>query len=446
MYGLPAKEVQRSDQVSDVSQQAADADLQVNNLVYEQPEALSLAVSRYYMRQYFQRATYSPGETAVIDFNSGTDFVDPGNSYITFTVKTTGGTTGTASFGAGSAMNVIKQVTIRSRSGTELDRVENANLYSRVNAAYTNTNAYLYSGPGLMEGFNQSATAMAYATEYQFAIPFKRLAPFFRPLKNGQKIPPQLMSGLHMEIIWEEAKIALIQTGVGADFTGYQINDLAVMTDNVCMTDDIQKTINQQSANAGLEYAYPRVFTAQNVVPGTACNAQIRKAVSQASIAWSISLSTDNNVITADSMQGIAWDAQVWQYRLGALYFPQQQIQDNATAAVNGIESYAQAMEVFDKLKHPYCEPAVAPAQFLARISTPGVLGTNPASWGGLGIAAVSLEKDAALNMSGLPVNNSRVLELNATFANTVATRVVVTFLEYMAVARSFVDNTSVGI
>jgi hypothetical protein len=74
------------------------------------------------------------------------------------------------------------------------------------------------------------------------------------------------------------------------------------------------------------------------------------------------------------------------------------------------------------------------------------VLGTNPASWGGLGIAAVSLEKDAALNMSGLPVNNSRVLELNATFANTVATRVVVTFLEYMAVARSFVDNTSVGI
>lgn len=45
-YGMPNKEVQRSDQVSDVSAQAADSDLAVNNLVYENPDALSLAVSR----------------------------------------------------------------------------------------------------------------------------------------------------------------------------------------------------------------------------------------------------------------------------------------------------------------------------------------------------------------------------------------------------------------
>ena len=83
---MPAREVQRSDQVSDVSQQAASSDLLVNNLSYHQPEALSLAVQRAYSRQYFQRQTYANGETAIIDFNSGTDYVDPGNSYMTFTV------------------------------------------------------------------------------------------------------------------------------------------------------------------------------------------------------------------------------------------------------------------------------------------------------------------------------------------------------------------------
>ena len=43
---------------------------------------------------------------------------------------------------------------------------------------------------------------------------------------------------------------------------------------------------------------------------------------------------------------------------------------------------------------------------------------------------AVSLEKDTALNFSGLPINNSRVLETLAT-VGTLATRNVVTFLEY---------------
>ena len=62
----------------------------MNNLSYHKPEALSLTVQRAYSRQYFQRQTYSNGETAIIDFNSGTDYVDPGNSYITFTVLLNG--------------------------------------------------------------------------------------------------------------------------------------------------------------------------------------------------------------------------------------------------------------------------------------------------------------------------------------------------------------------
>lgn len=426
---MPAREVQRSDQVSDVSQQAASSDLLVNNLSYHQPEALSLAVQRAYSRQYFQRQSYSNGETAVIDFNSGTDYVDPGNSYLTFTVRLVASLdTATAGWGTSSAMNVIKQVTIKSRSGTELDRVERANLWSSFNTAYTNTSAYL-TRQGPMEGWNQASTVIGAtaATAVRYCIPLKRLAPFFNPVKRGQKIPPQLMSGLHIEIIFEDYAIALIQ-GVGAgDITGYTIGNLAVMTDNICMTDDVQKTLNDQSATDGLEYAFPRIFTSQDAVTSTAINSQVRRAVSQANVAYAISLDTARNVINADSFLAQTWDATSFQFRLGALYYPIQAISD---PNVDAVEAYVQAMMTFDKLKNPEVESSVQYSDFKT---------------GGRAIMAVSLEKDTALNFSGLPVNNSRVLETLAT-VSALATRNVVTFLEYSAVARAYVDNTALSI
>jgi hypothetical protein len=427
MYGMPAREVQRSDQVSDVSQQAESSDLLVNNLSYHQPEALSLAVQRSYSRNFFQRRSYGEGETAVIDFNSGTDYVDPGNSYLTFTVLLTGVNTPTAGWGINSAMNLIKQVTIKSRSGTELDRVERCNLWSGLNAAYTNTRAYL-DRQGPMEGWNQAAGVLNRTTAVRYAIPLKRLAPFFNPVKRGQKIPPQCMSGLHMEIIFEDRAIAFLQaTGVGTDILGYTVDQLSVMTDNICMTDDVQKTLNDQSANDGLEYAFPRIFTSQDAVASTNINSQVRRAVSQANIAYAISLDTTKNALGFDSFKAITWDATVFQFRLGALYYPIQAIQDPLADAV---EPYAQALEMWDKLKHPEVESSVSYADFQT---------------GGRAIMAVSLEKDTALNFSGLPVNNSRVLETLAT-VSALAARNVVTFLEYSAVVRQYVDNSALSI
>jgi len=443
-YGMPNKEVQRSDQVSDVSAQAADSDLAVNNLVYENPDALSLAVSRSSSRLFFQRAQYNPGETAVIDFNSGTDFIDPENSYLAFTLTPiASAATATCSFGIGSAMNAIRQVTIRSRSGVEIDRVERANVWSLFETQYRNPNVWFTSVGAAMEGFNQAnynnlaaaggmvcSTAATSSTGYRFLLPLKRLAPFFKPIKRGQKIPPQLVSGLHMEIIWENYLMALAQGSGAGTITSYQINNLSLVCDVISMTDDVQKTINQQSADAGLEYAYPRAFT-NVVVPGntTSLSAQVRKAVSQANYAWAVCLNTDNYIlIGTDSFKAIAWDTTRYQWRLGALYFPLQPLDVNLT---DGVESFKQVLEVYDKNKLVFSPPNVSLAEFAT---------------GGKGIIAVALEKDAELDSSGLPVNNSRVLELNATFNAGIAAREVLIFLDYNAVSRSYVDNTSVNI
>ena len=67
-------------------------DLLVNNLIYRQPQQLSLAVNRTLKRQQFQRSSYEAGETAIINWNTGSDSVNSPNSYLVFTVKLTGTT------------------------------------------------------------------------------------------------------------------------------------------------------------------------------------------------------------------------------------------------------------------------------------------------------------------------------------------------------------------
>ena len=106
---MPYVEPQRSTMVSDVSNESGNADLLTNNLVYEQPKALSLAVNRTYTNQYFQRNDYAgtKSTTAVIDWNSGTSYVNVENSYLTFKIEPIGGN---ANFGCGSAMNISNEI------------------------------------------------------------------------------------------------------------------------------------------------------------------------------------------------------------------------------------------------------------------------------------------------------------------------------------------------
>ena len=354
MYGMPARKVQSGGQTSDVyddgKSQESSSDLLVNNLTYVQPQALSLAVARSYNRLFFQQRTYNDGDTAVMDVNSGTTFNDTGNAYLTFSVglKASSGTP-TAGWGSASAMNVIKSITIKSRSGIEIDRLDNANVWSAFNTAYTNTNAYL-TRQGPIEGWGSAVTDLS-GTPKRYVIPLKRIAPFFSPIKRGLKVPPQIMSGLQLEIVFEDFRVALLSTVAAgsATITGYTISNLAIMTDSITMTDDVQKTINEQSAAGGLAYAFKRVFTAIDAVnSATSINTQIRKAVTQANIAWAVSLFNGAN-IDLDSFVTPSWDVTEFQYRLGSLYFPLQSIKDST---LDGVEAYTQALMVFDKLKH----------------------------------------------------------------------------------------------
>ncbi|MEI8137850.1 MAG: hypothetical protein WCH21_11045 [Bacteroidota bacterium] len=418
--------------MSDVNDESGSSDLMVNNLVYKQPVALSLAVNRTYKKMFFQRSAYvgDKSSTAIATWNTGTSYINCDNSYLSFKVRLTGTSTPTASFGSGSAMNIFNECRLTSRSGTELDRLQNANLWSKFDSIYSKPEGNLQT-LGSVQGFGPTLSSSDPAnlngvTYKRFVLPLYAISPFFRPMKK-QLIPPQLASGLEIQLVLEDFRTALL--GISGTTTGYDIEGLYFNLDCVDMTDSVQKTLNYSSSSEGLDYTFERIFTSTSQLPSNqlSISQQVRKAVSQACFATTLTISQADRInIAVDPLCAVPFNYTSFQYRLGALYFPNQEVID----ASDGVEAFLIAQQVYDKLKHPYSEGATTLAKFNAKH----------------GVLSASFEKDTSLNLSGLPINNSRVLELNATYEAVAEPLDVITFLQYCVVARSYIDNTAVSI
>jgi hypothetical protein len=100
----------------------ADSLIRVNGLSYRMPSNMSVVVSRSMKRSFANLDSYKQGGKIIVTWNSGSEFVNGLNSYLTFDVATIGvGSSGT--FESGSAINLIDNVTVNSIQGTEVDRV-----------------------------------------------------------------------------------------------------------------------------------------------------------------------------------------------------------------------------------------------------------------------------------------------------------------------------------
>ena len=170
---------------------------------------------------------------------------------------------------------------------------------------------------------------------------------------------------------------------------------------------------------------------------------QVRKSCSQATMAYSTIQASSTNAFDMDSFRSMNIDSMgdhTWQYRVGSLHFPQQAVVEERQAAVVGVhttggqKSYFEALYAFDKPKHPYHQGSVTFGNF----------------WqGGKNVFAMSASKNDDLFLSGLPINNSRVLEFNLETSNSTGASVdrrLTTFLEYIQVVKCYVDNVAVAI
>lgn len=402
--------------------------LAVNNLIYRQPPQVTLTVNRTMRRQFFQKSEYKNGEIAVCKLNTGSDSLKTANCYLTFLAAALG-TTPTANYGNGSAVNLVQNITVRSRSGTLMDQIDDVPAWSAKDIKHNRSSDWVEKYGSLMgigaTGITGTDPAILTATPTRFIIPLSAITGTFRPV-GGVDMPPMAASGLEFRLALADYRTALCEKS--GTVTGYAISDISIMCDCVTLSDDTQKTLNEEAAVNGLEYVYPRIHTSSTRISSTKISSQLAISCARANIITGVLRTyADLLNVSADSVRSAAWNVSQWQVRVGSLYWPAEPIND----AEDGVESCFMAQYVYDKPGHPNSENAVSLTDFK----------TN-----GYGIMAASFERDAALNLTGVPLNSSRSAEVKATLASWSAELDFTVFLEYVAFARFYIDNVAVSI
>ena len=406
--------------------------MEANNLSYKFDDILNVSVNRTMKKQYFDTRSYTatttstPGQ-AVSTWNSGVEMIDLKNSYLKFNVSSTAVA---ATWGSGSAMNLIKEVKILSSSGVELSRTQDANYFHKFQMRAKRSTDWLLSvGSNMGAGtvlVGQLATGAMTGiavptTGVDIVIPLCELDPFF-DLYDGKLLPANIASGLRVEITWESHAIALFNVATGS--TGYAITAIEFRTESVTLADSAMAVLNKEASTNGLEVTYDRVYTTSKSTAVTEENIEVRKAVSLAKSAFCVTILDTNRVLILDSFLANIYDYTSADFRLGNQYYPFQPIE-------NAAEGYANYLRCYNKHKTAY-DTSITKTHFTLAAAGNAMLCAN-------------FETDDSLNLTGLPINSSRILEVRSTRTAAPASKAFV-FLTYTALARASLSNCSVKI
>lgn len=476
-----------------------DGLIAVNDLNYVLPPDLSVSVNRTHTNHYFHGSTYTNQQRAICILNSGAHYGDMRLSSLEFGVQLTTTTAGTNKvdglFGVnGSALNLIDSITISSRSGDELSRIDQSDLLRYVTTGFRNTSNWIdtvgkAAGYGGMVLDPERQRKVSY-----FSIPLYCLSDLFA---YGRLLPPGLLSGLRISIAWTNPSKAFVVNPrqasdpgaptaavAGTDLiTAYTIINPYISMYAVQLTDGVQRALNELSATNGLEIVYcdwEATEQSYGASSNTTVQLEVRKAASRALKALAITRDTDKiNAAASDSYATIGWDYRKWQWQLGSLYFPQQPVLassentavDNQVANTLG-ESYKHALITFGTYKNGKMSSAVPfrdTSNFLASewhaddiksasaetpwrevaVANGGILASNNGQWGtysnGMSVVGVLLERSDLFNLSGVPINNSRVLSFRTQYESSGSPkRTLTVFLKYVRLARVFLNNVEV--
>jgi len=256
---------------------------------------------------------------------------------------------------------------------------------------------------------------------------------------------------------------------------GYSIVDPVFNLCSIQLSDAVQRHLNEFSAVNGLEIVYADWDRTCAPISGStvAIHTEVRKSASRALQVFATVISATPGVQytrnSFASVKGGIWNNYQWQ--LGSLYFPHQKATDNnsdpAIHEDNMLgQCYAYTADAFDRF-HPKAAPTMMtlhgdgvdwrriaiigvetyteynPDTYLVPNSLRGKRGSfSNGAW----VVGTTLERSTMFDLSGVPINNSRVLALNGEFnfggSDTDGTLMV--FLKYVRLARVFLINIEV--
>ncbi len=304
--------------------------LAVNDLTYLLEPDLSVAVGVTHKNHFFQSTDYTSTQRAVCILNSGADYIDTRDSYLQFDLSTT--KQGRGYFGAqGSVLNIIKTVTISTRSGDEISRIVDCNRLNNMINSYRFDSQWMKTvGQSIAVGaahispitYDENGNPDTYKPKpTTYCIPMYLLSDFFG---YGRLLPSMIMSGLRIEIEFENpdnvfihsntkatdlkdprynhARLAEGATGAqplvtlasgsgssavaavdAADLGDFTISGPQFVLKSVQLTDATQRALNEMSATNGLEIVYTDFERTETQITGSGNHhVEVRKACSRA--------------------------------------------------------------------------------------------------------------------------------------------------------------------
>jgi hypothetical protein len=372
--------------------------LQVNKMLYAMPPSLGITARRHHVIDFSQQQTYTNGQTAVFDLQTGSYMVDGKNSYLRLNLAVAGGDGG---FRSGGITNIIKRIVVRTKSGKEWCRCEEYNLYIRNYLRYKCPNDW-FTTTASASGYVASATDYADVTTASgknlFTMPLWMI-----PCFNQDKLlPSQILEGLRIEITLASPEEAFL----GGTVTGYTVTDMEIHSDAYDIADQFKRKVAEMSARQGLVLVH-------------------RKTAD-----------VTTNASTNDVLQPEQYTVTRYQAHVGQDYMPNQPIAiDAVPSATNIAEAYTDTQFVFDKLNQCWNPNNVSKTNFL---------GGSSATVLNNGLVAFNLNKSHVTDLDGYVLNNSRALVIDIQTNGSSQDRKVDTYLEHLRVAKVYTANAEI--
>ena len=403
-----------------------------NNLTYKLPVPSSVTVNRTKKRSYFQNRTYTAQQTMVATLNTGSDFVDTKNSNLVIKLRAINKNSDLfqEGLGVGSAMNLVENVRINHRSGTQFSNIQKLNNWRVLQDRSCETSTW-FNTIGKVMGYDNSPDRFTSASAvHTFVIPLCHVAPFFAG-HGGVLLPPQMAAALRIELDTSPAGSIFQTTGTFPNvIDDYAIDDCYFDLECVTLMDSASASINTNAQKESLEYLYTDVFTSRSATPSnsTSINVDVNKSVSycekvQAFIQPNAAIG--NNV--SDGFRN-PYQPASWWIALGSNYYPSnQRVEDLEVAYMNHLTAY-------QKMKGK-CGDRGQVDMTLDDFSTR------------YGTYTACLELSDSLALSAQPVTSSRTLRLEAHLDAPLAVdSTVIVYMNYLSSARSTLTSSRVDV
>ena len=438
-----------------------DSLMQINKLSYLMAPSLGIASARTHVIGFPQQSEYKNGETMVWDSQTGNFFVDPVGSYITFNIipQFSGQipTISNLGFGSGSAVNCFNRIVARTRSGKELTRVENLNLFTKFHQRYTHNLDWMNT-VGISQGYTQSPIiepdavipdSNAYCDRIpnsgkKFVVPICAILPFMNQV-SSRLMPPQLMEGLRLEISLEDPHVALCSVDGSANTTliGYKITQPRIYWDVYTLADQFTRRIAEISATKGLNLLHREYFHSSVASNNTESNYDVKKACSKA-LTCHIIARDQSKVIGSDKItDAMASSPFEWvsiQSQIGSNYNPNQPLIVDDTTVNGNLEAYYFSIYGMNYFTNNNT-PSVTPEEYTGDATYNNIDVGRKQTYNNA-MLTFNLNKSATSDIVGSVVNNSRSLLINLKRkSNPIANIRIDTWLCHVRAVKVFTSN-----